>query len=292
MKEAKVIINIPGCWGKKFIKRNSEIYNTWGKYIKYPIITSVSNPNIKKEYLKVGNNLHCKVRDTPDHNFIYKRYYFIKWAIETNQDFDYLYLVGDDTFVYPSKFEALCNEYLNKPEIDYIGEVYPRVVIPVDFVNLQQNFVHPGAYWVFGHNTTHIDQTSVPPRILETKFKPFAGGGAGYVLSKSACQVLYNNSHEVKNFIKEFGNRATRPGMVTGLETSDDVMVAEILHKHGILLYHDNRFNHYSPRYSKQWKVRHPFIEESDSIAVCQHGREGEMQMIIDKLEISHNSVI
>lgn len=285
MREAKVIINVPGCWHPNYVARGEEILNTWAKHTKYPVIISVANQSIQSEYVKFGNQLHCKVEDTLDFNFTLKRYYFIKWAVETKQEFDFLYIVGDDTFVYPSKFEALCNEYLTRPDVDYIGEVFPRVTVPVDFLSLQQEFIHPGAWWNFGHNNP-ILEGKVSKKIWETNFKTFAGGGAGYVLSKKACKLLYDNFHLIEEFRSNYGKSPEYPNH---LEQADDLIIAETLHKLGIFLHHDNRFNHFSPRFSRQFGVRHPFIEEPDSIAVCQHGREGEMQMILDKLGISHN---
>jgi len=274
--EPKVLINIPVCFQDKYLKEIQDGLDTWVPLIKYPVIYSVSNPSIDSEYILVGNQLHCKCSDELNLNFSLKRFYFIKWAFET-QEFDYLYIVGSDTFVHPYRFRHLIKDYFtNYPDVDYIGEVYPRDGSTLDFTVNTHHYIED--WRIF----TPVSNNWLPEEDYEWKNKeyyPHAAGGGGYILSKRSANILIDNF----NYLIDY-SKSLKPS-----EWADDFILAQVLrNKANIILHHDSRINHFSPSAWDSWRV-HPErpipIEDSDFV-VAQHYRSLEFKSIMEKLNL------
>jgi len=274
--EPKVLINIPACFQDRYLKEIQDGLDTWVPLIKYPVIYSVSNPSIESEYILVGNQLHCKCSDELNLNFSLKRFYFIKWAFET-QEFDYLYIVGSDAFVHPYRFRHLIKDYFtNYPDVDYIGEVYPRDGSTLDFTVNTHHYIEDWRIFSPGYNWKN---TLLPPSILNSEYFPFAVGGSGYILSKKAVEILVKNFEFLIEYSKSLSPH----------DWADDWALSQVLRLKGdIKLHHDSRFCNFTSSSWDSWRVPPEvpiFIEDSDFVVV-QHNRSLEFKSIMEKLNL------
>jgi len=210
--KAKVIINLPDCKIEKYQAQQREAYETWIPVLRekgIEVIKSVSNLEIEGEYKLEGEDLLCNCTDDLDRNFILKRFYFIKWALE-NRDFDYLFITSFDTFVHPDRFPMLLDSYLEKPEIEASGAVWPRM-----------------GWWPWGRNLIQIDQSKYDANLS-------LSGGSGFVLSRRACEVLRDNypTFNADGF-KDY---------------EDDAIFSKVLKDNGVYLWHDEAIITGSPQ--------------------------------------------
>ena len=273
----KVLINIPITFHQKYLNQVEEGKQTWVKSCPYPVIYSVPNPLLNKEYDLKDNYLQCKCTDDPNYNFSLKRFYFIKWAITSGQQFDYLYLTDTDTFVHPYRLqEALTDYYSNQPNIDFIGEKYPRGGHPIEENgNPIKFFVHPEErYRVYDYEIEKIE--ALKKVWGHSTPRTFAAGGVGYILSKRSAQKIVNDFDGLLNIIHsldDFGNM-------------DDLVIAQFLYSKNISLYNDSRFTQFN--YGDTDDILDPVMIniENSKTMIAQHDRQGEFNNIIKKMNI------
>ena len=271
----KVLINIPVTFHQKYLNQIEEGKQTWGKYSPYPIIYSVPNPLLDKEYSLKNNYLSCKCTDELNYNFSLKRFYFIKWAIDSNQKFDYLFLTDTDTFVHPYRLQlSLENYFINNPEIDFIGEMYPRGTHPSEENGKTAKFWVPTTKRVI-INRGEIEKIKAIDKVWgSSNIHCFPAGGVGYILSKKAAQTIVNNFNELLNIIHtldDFG-------------CMDDLIISQFFYSKGIHLYNDNSFSHFSPKFNLPPNIVIN-IEDSQEI-IAQHERQGEFRNIMNKMNL------
>jgi len=270
-KSPKVIINITYCFKPEYMKQVQECLDTWIPLVEYPTIISVSNMSLDTEYCLVGNQLHCKCTDyydlgSSDINFSLKRWYFIKWAVETKQEFDYLFITSSDTFIHPHRFKNLVEEYYKDDSIDFAGDVWPDIFGGQrDYSEEVRRFIEPNLYWNI--EMQPWDNPDMPREHKQKSHAITAGGGSGYILSKRACKIISDN------FDTLLHNAST-----SYLGNSDDIHIGDLLRDNNIFLYYDVRFN-------QSRGITIPYIEDSSFVAV-QHYRDGDFKMILDKLGI------
>jgi hypothetical protein len=169
------------------------------------------------------------------------------WAKDNN--FDYVYFADNDTFIEPTRFLSLIQEYSQNPEIDYAGCCLP----------------YRG--WTPSNNF----QTFIP---IDEK-EGHASGGSGYILSKKAIKLASST------FLKEI--ELTEEGF----KWANDKILGNCFKKHNIPLYHDSRISPESPSNPLLVNPHNnpiPYIGDPNSFLVGQHGANGHMDEISNKL--------
>lgn len=249
----KVIVNLPTCRGiNKFVLQELEAKATWVKLLTdkgVRVIHSVSNPNLDTDYSLQENTLYCNCTEELNKNFTLKRYYFIKWAIETNQEFDFLFITSNDTFIHPDRFISLVNEYTDALNIDIAGCVWPYQ----------------------GWNPYYNFQETLPPN---HKDDIFCSGGSGYFLSKKSAQII---TEQYPTYTHGY------------VPNGDDVIFANILKDNNISITHDNRIMVSSPKkvyWEDTFNIGVPYIGDPNSFLCAQHDLDGDMFNIMNKLDL------
>lgn len=249
----KVIINLPDCKIKKYQDQQRECYETWipeVRKIGIEVVESVSEETLDSEYKLDGGSLLCKCNDNLDENFVLKRYYFLKWALE-NRDFDYVFVTSFDTFVHPLRFVDLVNWHFKNPHVEASGDVFPRMGWDPwkDFV-------------------VRIDQSEYPLNLS-------ISGGSGYLLNRRAVHSIVTNYH--KNYGHPF-----KP-------MEDDQIFSRILKENGIDIWHHSRIITSSPQ-DIYWDDPHnigvPRIDQrGGEFLAVQSPLDGNMHEVFENLK-------
>ncbi len=255
----KVIVNVPDCKLEEYQAQQKESYTTWVPLLEnrgVRVIKSISNPNLYKDYEIIDNDLYCKCTDDLDNNFILKRFYFIKWAVET-QDFDYLFITSLDTFVHPDRFLNIIDEYTEMGNVDIAGCACPYL-----------------GWDPYSNFKIFLDDLFYSVSSITTK--SHVSGGSGYVLSYNSCKIILEE-------FEKYENSENLPW--------DDLIFSRLLINKNISVLHDNRFLFSSPKliYWDQVGDRGvPRIDtkEGDFLAV-QHPLDGCMVEMMNNLKLN-----
>lgn len=256
LKPVKILINVPNCNLKEYQDQKEEAYSTWISWAQKKgirVVCSLADHLSDTEYAEFGDNLFCKCTDALDSNFILKRYYFLKWAVET-QEFDYLFVTSMDTFVHIDRLIKVVEEYRKNPEIKYAG-----AAVPYQGWNPYENH----------QEFITMDHPEYDKIVLD--------GGVGYLITKEIAEMIVNGYEEAYT---ELENPSTF--------FADDILFANIVKKHSVALYHDNRFMSSSPfgdTYVDPLELGVPYIKEFNSFLVAQHGVQEKMQEILEHIQ-------
>lgn len=230
--EDKLIIGIRGSLTPPWNERVEECFDTWAGIFQdkgYTVKALYGNPELETEYKDEGEVLWSKCHaDSPKDLFFRTVFIPCKWFLST--DFEYFYIVDNDTFVHPDRFIGAFEEVLGKygDDLNYWGGCTPwrNWAFNINY----QEWITPTCFfnWRDEIYRDHLGQ-----------------GGSGFVLSRKAAQAILDN-YNPANFPDwdEGGYHKNSNGHTF----YDDVIVGRTLILFsGINLLHDCRFLHISP---------------------------------------------
>lgn len=256
----RVLITITGTWAESHAKNWMECEMTWVSRLRkmgFDVVYLMSNPHLDKPYERVGNFFFANCKDDLDSIYL-KNHYYISQYVNKDTDYEYRFHTDSDTFIHPERFVTLLEEYVNITPKDWVG-----CMIPYNNLNPWQM----------------IKREIQPGKWNGISF--YASGGAGFLLSNKAMQVLIDEL-DYENYINK-----TNQEPWFDKTWACDLIAGHFLYKNDIKLWHDNRIM-FESKYKKVMLDPHnfgvPFVGDKNSFMTVQHYCNGHMQEIMKML--------
>jgi hypothetical protein len=244
--KSKMVILVTGTTIEPYAQNWKECERTWIPELRklgYNVMIAFGNPKLNTYYKIVGDKIYFAAEDTKRGLFDKSIRLPCRWILEET-NYEYYFRIDSDTFVHPHRFDNMILQNLSDeiPYVDYMGCCHPA------------NHVNPYEF----------------QRFLICK-KPNMASGCGYMVSRRAMKVAYENMRIDEDIDYEI----------------DDWVLGRAMWENGIPLLHDSRIL-FESRYKVLSVVINdiplPDIADPNSHLAVQHYMNGHMEEAMRRL--------